>query len=110
MAPSDGRGSAPYPEIRPMLATPGPLPGGGEDAAWAFETKWDGARCVVGTPGDGTVRLVTRAGGDATATYPELGALGEQLRGRPRCWTVRSWSWTPGGTPTSGCCSAGWAW
>ncbi|MEU7179398.1 MULTISPECIES: non-homologous end-joining DNA ligase [Streptomyces] len=83
MAPSDGRGSAPYPEIRPMLATPGPLPGGGEDAAWAFETKWDGARCVVGTPGDGTVRLVTRAGGDATATYPELGALGEQLRGRP---------------------------
>ncbi|MFD0384816.1 non-homologous end-joining DNA ligase [Streptomyces stramineus] len=65
-----------------MLATPGPLPAAGEDAAWAFEVKWDGVRCVVGAPGDGTLRLTTRAGNDATPTYPELAGLGEQLRGR----------------------------
>ncbi|MEV4870983.1 non-homologous end-joining DNA ligase [Streptomyces syringium] len=71
------------PVIRPMLATPGPLPAEGEDADWAFEAKWDGVRLVVGAPGDGTLKLTTRANNDATATYPELAALGEQLRGRP---------------------------
>ncbi len=83
MAPSAEVGSTSYPVIRPMLATVGPLPAEHEEAAWAFEAKWDGARCIVNTPGDGTVRLVTRAGNDATTTYPELGPLGEQLRGRP---------------------------
>ncbi|WP_407549038.1 non-homologous end-joining DNA ligase [Streptomyces sp. Pv4-95] len=83
MAPTAEGGFAPYPVIRPMLATVAPLPAGSEEAAWAFEAKWDGARCVVNTPGDGTVRLVTRAGNDATSTYPELGPLGAQLRGRP---------------------------
>ncbi|WP_432141165.1 non-homologous end-joining DNA ligase [Streptomyces sp. bgisy084] len=83
MAPSAERGSASYPVIRPMLATVGPLPAEHEEAAWAFEAKWDGARCIVNTSGDGTVRLVTRAGNDATGTYPELAPLGEQLRGRP---------------------------
>ncbi|MFF8790933.1 non-homologous end-joining DNA ligase [Streptomyces sp. NPDC015125] len=82
MAPSAEPGSAPYPVIRPMLATVGPLPAEHEEAAWAFEAKWDGARCIVNTPGDGTIRLITRAGNDATSTYPELGPLGEQLRGR----------------------------
>lgn len=78
--------NAPLPErpsIQPMLASPGPLPVEGEDAHWAFEVKWDGVRCVVDTPGDGTLRLVTRTGNDATRTYPELQALGEQLHGRP---------------------------
>ncbi|MFF4604865.1 non-homologous end-joining DNA ligase [Streptomyces sp. NPDC001339] len=83
MAPTAEHGSAPYPVIRPMLATVGPLPGAEEEAAWAFEVKWDGARCIVNTPGDGTIRLITRAGNDATTTYPELGPLGAQLRGRP---------------------------
>ncbi|MEV6566723.1 non-homologous end-joining DNA ligase [Streptomyces kronopolitis] len=83
MAPTAERGSAPYPLIRPMLATIGPLPAAGEETVWAFEAKWDGARCVVHTAGDGTLRLITRAGNDATATYPELGPLGAQLRGRP---------------------------
>ncbi|BDH13917.1 non-homologous end-joining DNA ligase [Streptomyces hygroscopicus] len=83
MAPSAEVGSASYPVIRPMLATVGPLPAEYEETAWAFEAKWDGARCIVNTPGDGTIRLITRAGNDATATYPELGPLGEQLRGRP---------------------------
>ncbi|WP_275462200.1 non-homologous end-joining DNA ligase [Streptomyces noursei] len=86
MAPTPGGGGAappPYPVIRPMLAVPGPLPPEREQADWAFEAKWDGARCLVNAPGDGTVRLVTRAGNDATTTYPELGPLGQQLRGRP---------------------------
>ena len=83
MAPTAEGGSASYPVIRPMLATIGPLPAEGADADWAFEAKWDGARCIVNTTGDGTVRLVTRAGNDATTTYPELAPLGEQLRGRP---------------------------
>ncbi|UQA92297.1 non-homologous end-joining DNA ligase [Streptomyces halobius] len=83
MAPTAERGFAPYPVIRPMLAAVGPLPAEGDDAAWAFEAKWDGARCIINTPGDGTIRLITRAGNDATMTYPELGALGEQLRGPP---------------------------
>ncbi|WP_329398833.1 non-homologous end-joining DNA ligase [Streptomyces lydicus] len=82
MAPTAEHGSAPYPVIRPMLATIGPLPDEHEEAEWAFEAKWDGARCIVNTPGDGTIRLVTRAGNDATMTYPELAPLGEQLRGR----------------------------
>ncbi|MCK7624724.1 non-homologous end-joining DNA ligase [Streptomyces sp. RS10V-4] len=86
MAPPPGHGAPaahPYPVIRPMLAVMGPLPPEPEQPAWAFEAKWDGARCVVNSPGDGTVHLVTRAGNDATATYPELGPLGAQLRGRP---------------------------
>ncbi|MEU9126045.1 non-homologous end-joining DNA ligase [Streptomyces sp. NPDC048506] len=83
MAPTAEHGSAPYPVIRPMLATVGPLPDPGEETAWAFEAKWDGARCIVSTPGDGTIRLVTRAGNDATSTYPELAPLGAQLQGRP---------------------------
>ncbi|MFB6570722.1 non-homologous end-joining DNA ligase [Streptomyces noursei] len=86
MAPTPGGGGAappPYPVIRPMLAVLGPLPPEHEQADWAFEAKWDGARCLVNAPGDGTVRLVTRAGNDATTTYPELGPLGQQLRGRP---------------------------
>ncbi|MEU7637413.1 non-homologous end-joining DNA ligase [Streptomyces sp. NPDC039016] len=78
-----GTAPPPYPVIRPMLAVFGPLPPGPEQADWAFEAKWDGARCLVNTPGDGTVSLVTRAGNDVTTTYPELGPLGQQLRGRP---------------------------
>jgi bifunctional non-homologous end joining protein LigD len=83
MAPTAEGGFAACPEIRPMLATIGPLPAEGADADWAFEAKWDGARCIVNCAADGAVRLVTRAGNDATTTYPELAPLGEQLRGRP---------------------------
>ncbi|MEU3188886.1 non-homologous end-joining DNA ligase [Streptomyces sp. NPDC006923] len=82
MDPSGAPPAAPLPVIRPMLAVPGALPAENEEAAWAFEVKWDGVRCVVGTTGDGTVTLTSRAGNDATVTYPELGALAEQLRGR----------------------------
>lgn len=63
-----------------MLAVPGPLPV--PDSDWAFETKWDGVRCILSTAGDGSVRLTSRAGNDITVTYPELQALGSELRGR----------------------------
>ncbi len=65
-----------------MLATPGPLPADGTDPQWAYEVKWDGVRCLAEAPGDGSLRLVTRAGNDATRTYPELTGLGDRLRGR----------------------------
>ncbi|MFR9804949.1 non-homologous end-joining DNA ligase [Pseudonocardia sp. RS010] len=54
-----------------MLATPGPLPTGEE---WVYEVKWDGMR-VLAEVTDGEVRLVTRAGRDVTATFPELAGL-----------------------------------
>ncbi|MFJ6433127.1 non-homologous end-joining DNA ligase [Streptomyces sp. NPDC091416] len=68
------------PPTAPMLAVPGPLPV--PDSGWAFETKWDGIRCVATTTGDGSVRLASRAGNDITVSYPELQALGRALRGR----------------------------
>ncbi|MGC0417603.1 non-homologous end-joining DNA ligase [Embleya sp. AB8] len=66
------------PEIEPMLATTGPLPGEGYDLDWGFEVDWDGARTVAYCTGDGAVRLVARDGTDVTRTYPELAGLGEQ--------------------------------
>ncbi|MCG7525597.1 non-homologous end-joining DNA ligase [Streptomyces sp. OfavH-34-F] len=78
LTPADASGA--LPSIAPMLAVPGPLPV--PDTGWAFEAKWDGARCVVSTPGDGTLRLTSRARNDVTPTYPELHALAEVLRGR----------------------------
>ncbi|MEU9091068.1 non-homologous end-joining DNA ligase [Streptomyces sp. NPDC048428] len=68
------------PPVAPMLAVPGPLPV--PDSGWAFETKWDGVRCILSTTGDGSVRLTSRAGNDITVAYPELQALGGELRGR----------------------------
>ncbi|MFD0021671.1 non-homologous end-joining DNA ligase [Streptomyces sp. NPDC058382] len=79
MAPNPAAAPWSPPSIAPMLAVPGPLPV--PDADWAFEAKWDGARCVLSTTGDGTVRLTSRAGNDVTVTYPELQALGGVLRG-----------------------------
>ena len=80
MAPNPERAPFAPPSIAPMLAVPGPLPV--HDEEWAFEAKWDGARCVLTSAGDGTVQLTSRAGNDITVTYPELQALGGILRGR----------------------------
>jgi bifunctional non-homologous end joining protein LigD len=63
-------------EIRPMLATPGTLPG--NDRAWAYEFKWDGIRAVTYVDG-GRVRARTRNGNDVSDVYPELRGLGQQL-------------------------------
>ena len=59
----------------PMLATPTPVPGQvptGRD--WAYEIKWDGIR-VLADVHDGSLRLTTRNGRDATIAYPELDVL-----------------------------------
>jgi bifunctional non-homologous end joining protein LigD len=65
--------------IPPMLAGAGPLPSGD---GWAFEFKYDGVRAVSYVDG-GRVRVLSRNGNDVTATYPELGALGDLLADRP---------------------------
>jgi len=65
-------------QFRPMLAVAGEL--GTDDAAWAYEMKWDGLR-AIGIISSGKLTLYSRTGRDVTATYPELaglaGALGE---------------------------------
>jgi len=69
-------GWEPLPElVRPMLATPGPLPG---NDGWGYEFKWDGVRAVVYVDG-GRIRTLSRTDRDVTASYPELRALGETL-------------------------------
>ena len=55
----------------PMLATPGPLPGG---AGWAYELKWDGVRALVECV-TGATRLYARRGHEITVAYPELAGL-----------------------------------
>src|SRR5205814_1107223 len=67
--PSMGRvAGAPF---APMLATPGPLPGG---AGWAYELKWDGVRALVECV-TGATRLYARKGHEITVAYPELAGL-----------------------------------
>ncbi len=63
---------------RPMLATPGPLPHGD---GWSYEVKYDGVRALVGVDEAGAVRIVSRAGNDITATFPELHAIAHTLEG-----------------------------
>ena len=72
------RASAPV-DLRPMLATAGPLPR--VPAGWAYEIKWDGIR-ALGHVGDGHLRLVGRNGTDLTDRYPELRPLGAELGAR----------------------------
>ena len=56
-------------KYEPMLATVWTKPF--IDAEWSFELKWDGVRTLVLWDGD-ELRLMSRAGNDATARYPEL--------------------------------------
>ena len=60
--------------IAPMLATAGPLPA--DEAAFAFEIKWDGVRALVHI-GGGRVLVESRRLVDITARYPELWPLTE---------------------------------
>lgn len=62
-------------DVRPMLATAGPLP---PDEGHTFEAKWDGVRAIARWNGH-RLTLRTRNGRDATSTYPELGPLGPAL-------------------------------
>jgi bifunctional non-homologous end joining protein LigD len=63
-------------QFRPMLAIAGELPA--DDAAWAYEMKWDGLRAIA-TIGAGTVTLFSRTGRDVTGSYPELAGLAGAL-------------------------------
>jgi ATP-dependent DNA ligase len=58
-----------------MLASIGSLPGPAEEAEFAYETLWNGARVLIRLPGDGTMQLVSAAGLDVTADYPDLSSL-----------------------------------
>jgi bifunctional non-homologous end joining protein LigD len=61
--------AGPPAQFRPMLAVAGELPA--DDAAWAFEMKWDGLRAIA-TISAGALTLCSRTGRDMTASYPEL--------------------------------------
>jgi bifunctional non-homologous end joining protein LigD len=63
-----------------MLATAAKrLPPGKE---WAYELKWDGVRALTFIDPEAGVRVAARRGADASARYPELGALAEAYGGR----------------------------
>ncbi len=57
--------------VRPMLATLVDAPF--DDAAWVFETKWDGFRVIART-GGGRASLFSRNGKRVTADYPRIAA------------------------------------
>jgi bifunctional non-homologous end joining protein LigD len=72
-----GRNGLPA-QFRPMLAVAGEL--AADDAAWAYEMKWDGLRAIA-TISSGKVTLYSRTGRDVTGTYPELAGLAEAVGG-----------------------------
>jgi bifunctional non-homologous end joining protein LigD len=73
-------GWSPLPaSLAPMLARPGSPPAG-RLAEWAVEMKWDGVRALAFIE-SGQVRLVSRAGQDISATYPDLAGLGRAVTG-----------------------------
>lgn len=61
--------------VKPMLATSGKLPRGGD---WAYEVKWDGVRVLAYVDG-GDLRLESRNLLDITARYPELSGLARAI-------------------------------
>ncbi|WP_327241571.1 ATP-dependent DNA ligase [Streptomyces sp. NBC_01320] len=64
-----------------MLAVIGPPPRPETEAEYAYETLFNGARVIAHLPGDGSLRLLSQAGMDVTAQYPELKALSGLLPG-----------------------------
>lgn len=64
-------------DLRPMFAVASAkLPP--DDDKWAYEMKWDGMRALVALDG-GTINITTRQGNDATARFPELRPLADEL-------------------------------
>lgn len=57
-----------------MLAVAGEMPS--DDAAWAYEMKWDGLRAIA-TISSGSLTLTSRTGRDVTPTYPDLAGLAD---------------------------------
>ncbi len=66
--------------IRPMLATL--VDKAFDDDHWLFEVKWDGYRSIIFFNEDGKkgVRMVSRNQNEQTQDFPELQAIGKQLR------------------------------
>jgi bifunctional non-homologous end joining protein LigD len=64
--------------VSPMKASLGSLPPATEDELWSYEIKWDGYRTIAFVE-DGSVRLQSTKGLDATRTYPEIGGLPEAV-------------------------------
>ncbi|WP_406415231.1 hypothetical protein OH809_43570 [Streptomyces sp. NBC_00873] len=81
VAPSRGAHGALLPLLAPMLAVIGPPPRPETEAEYAYETLFNGARVIAHLPGDGSLRLLSQAGMDVTAQYPELKALSGLLPG-----------------------------
>ncbi|PIB04239.1 hypothetical protein B1C81_33790 [Streptomyces sp. HG99] len=65
--------------LAPMLAVIGPPPRPETEAEYAYETPFNGARVIAHLPGDASMRLLSHAGMDVTAQYPELTALASLL-------------------------------
>lgn len=64
--------------MKPMLATAGELPH--DEAAWAFEFKWDGVRAIADVD-NGAATFWSRSENNMTVAYPELAGLGRDLGG-----------------------------
>ena len=69
------KGSVPFKDVRPMLATPGE-PFSHRD--WVFEIKYDGYRLLAGKE-RGEVRLLSRNTHDFTSVFPEIAEVLEAL-------------------------------
>lgn len=65
-------------DLRPMLATPGPLPHG---ELWSYEVKYDGIRALVEIDEQRALTIISRAGNVVTATFPELAGIVDALDG-----------------------------
>ena len=63
--------------IKPMMASPADKPPA-DEAAWAYEMKWDGLRAVVYVQG-GRARVLTRNDRDVSSSFPELSQMAEAL-------------------------------
>jgi bifunctional non-homologous end joining protein LigD len=63
--------------LRPMLLASSGMPE--DDAAWAFEIKYDGWRALTHVD-HGRLRVISRLGNDLTARLPELQGLADSLR------------------------------
>jgi len=85
--------------VEPMLAKPGELPR--DDAAYAFEIKWDGIRALLFSEG-GRVRIESRNLLDITKQYPEFAALGEALGSREAVLDGEIVSFGEDGVPSFG--------
>ncbi len=80
--PTDPDWQPPPDWVAPMRATPGELPGPGQDARWGFEFGFDGRRALVRVA-DGQVRVSSVRGDDLTVRFPELRGLGRALGATP---------------------------